>query len=138
MSNEAERGGPRALAVGEMQSQHVVSPHDESRRASSRVEARDGGAVTVHNVSYAVEICNVSRQGAQIRVRQGLVPFVGQAVSLQFVNGTNVNCRVVWQQDTLIGLRFDAPLPDGMDGVYFDDLGSEYFRGIVKLQILRG
>jgi len=138
MSNDAERDNAQALVAGEEQSQHVVAPYEESRRVSSRVEAKDGGAVTVHNVSYAVEICNVSRQGAQIRVRQGLVPFVGQAVNLQFVNGTSVNCRVVWGQETLIGLRFDEPLPDEMDGVYFDDLGSDYFRGIVKLQFLWG
>jgi hypothetical protein len=138
MSSDAERNSSRELAIGEAGSKPIATPHDDSRRASSRVEAKDGGAVTVHNVSYAVEICDVSRDGAQIRMRQGLVPLVGQAVVLQFVNGTSVNCRVVWDQDTRIGLRFDEPLPDEMDGVYFDELGSDYFRAVLKLRILRG
>ena len=94
--------------------------------------------MTLHSVSYVVEICNVSRDGAQIRMRQGIVPSVGQAVALQFVSGASIESRVVWQTDTLIGLRFDEPLPDVLDGVYFDHLGSDYFRGILKIRNLRG
>jgi len=125
-------------AIAEAPTREDGSLQDGTRRKSLRHEAQDNGAVTVQNVSYVVEICNVSRYGAQIRVRQGLMPSVGQEVTLQFVNGMSVDGRVVWEQATLVGLQFSEPLPDEMDAVYFEDLGSEYFRAVLRLQILRG
>jgi len=138
MTKNGETDETLLRTAGAVQTQQAGPSDTSSRRTSPRIEARDHGAVTVHSVSYAVEICNVSRDGAQIRVRQGIVPFVGQAVALQFVSGTSIESRVVWQTDTLIGLRFDEPLPDVLDGVYFEDLGSDYFRGILKILNLRG
>jgi len=138
MSNDADADESRALMTGEEPAPAGRGVRDASRRTSPRVDAKDSGAVTVHNVSYTVEISNVSRHGAQIQVRQGLVPVPGQAVALQFVDGTTVESRVMWVRDTLIGLRFEQPLPDVLDGVYFDDLGSDYFRAVLKLQIMRG
>lgn len=137
MSGKAKPGDARALVTDGEASLKGPLPADGTRRMSPRLRAKDSGAVTVHSVSYVIEMCNVSRQGAQIRVRQGLVPFVGQAVVLQFVDGTSVSSRVIWERDTLIGLRFDEPLPDVLDGIYFDDLGSDYFRAVLKLQIMR-
>lgn len=138
MSDDADLNDARSLAIEEGAQQPSRIAENLRRRTSARLEARDNGAVTVHDVSYVVEICNVSRHGAQIRVRHGLVPFVGQAVVLQFVNGKSIESRVVWERDTLIGLSFDEPLSDVTDGVYFDDLGSDYFRAVLKLRILRG
>lgn len=110
---------------------------DSSRRLSPRVEASNHGSVTVRSVSYIVEVCDVSRHGAQIRLRQGLVPTKGQMVTLQFVSGTSLPACVIWTNGTLVGLKFDEPLSDTLDGVYFDDLGSEYFLGVLRIQSLR-
>ncbi|MGE0769422.1 MAG: PilZ domain-containing protein [Hyphomicrobiaceae bacterium] len=127
----------RAMAVSEISERRDRSLEAITRRVSPRVDAKDNGSVSFRTVSYAVEFCNVSRGGAQIRVRQGLIPAVGQSVTLQFVDGTNIDSQVVWQRDTLLGLHFNEPLSDAMDAVYFEGLGADYFRAVLKLQIMR-
>lgn len=92
-------------------------------------------SVKLGNVSYTVELRDVSRTGAQISIRRGLMPSVGQLVELQFLNNTLVEASVVWTNETDAGLHFAAVLPDGFDALHYDDLGSEYFRAVLRLQI---
>jgi hypothetical protein len=89
----------------------------------------------VSDVAYAVEVRDVSRTGARIRVRQGLMPAIGQEVTLQLASRPSVAAIVVWTRGTSAGLRFMVPLGDRLDAVHFEDLGAEYFRAILRLQI---
>lgn len=106
-----------------------------NRRAGSRLETHHNASVKLSNVSYTVGLRDVSRTGARIEIRRGLVPAVGQVVQLQFLNDMTAEATVVWTDGTLAGLSFVEALPDGFDAVHFDDLGSDYYRAVLKLQI---
>jgi hypothetical protein len=140
MSKDLDLAGTHewASSLPDPSAQQDNAPFGLGRRTAPRVESHDNGAVVVQNVCYAVEICDVSQNGAQIRMRQGLMPAVGRDVTLRFVDGTCVESRVLWERGTLVGLQFQEPLPDALDFVHFDDLGSEYFRAVLRLQILHG
>lgn len=110
---------------------------DANRRARSRVETQHAASVRLGSVSYTVELRDVSRTGARIEIRRGLMPAIGQYVELQFLNDTVALAIVVWTSETCAGLQFVEELPEGFDAVHFDDLGSEYFRAVLRLQICR-
>jgi hypothetical protein len=105
-----------------------------NRRASSRVETTHNASVKLSNVSYSVEVCDVSRTGAQICIRQGLMPEVGQVVTLQFMNQVVAEASVIWTKGSFVGLEFAEMLADSFDVVHFDDLGSDFYRAVLKLQ----
>ncbi|MFM9939818.1 MAG: PilZ domain-containing protein [Hyphomicrobiaceae bacterium] len=106
----------------------------EDRRSATRLETSYAAACRIGTVSSAVEVHNASRTGAQIRVRHGFVPVVGQLVVLSFMSRDPVRARVVWNANGDTGVEFEEPLSDSFEAVHFEDLGRDYFRAILKFQ----
>lgn len=114
--------------------------HDEralpaERRCAEREGAGHNVTVELAGVRYVVEVEDISRIGARILVRKGLMPSVGQCVTLQFMNSVSVEARVIHILGRSAGLSFLQPFPDDMDPQHFDEMGSDYFRSVLKLQI---
>ena len=110
------------------------SPTLGDGRSSSRLETGHNASVHLGSFSYNVEIADVSETGAQLRVRQGLVPSAGQVVSLQFLNGTVVQAHVVWSHDTTVGLKF-AEAINANDIEHFDELGADFYSAVLRFQL---
>jgi hypothetical protein len=105
------------------------------RRGAPRSPTSYNAACRIGNVRYIVEVRDVSRTGARIHVRQGLMPLPGRMVSLSFMDGQVVAARVVWTRDGEAGLELAEPLPDGGDAAHFDELGRDYYRAILRFQL---
>jgi hypothetical protein len=114
------------------------APANANRRASSRVVTNHNASCTIHSVRYTVEVRDISRSGAQICIRQGLMPSVGQLVTLCFMNHDTADARVVWTDERCAGLLFTRELVDCLDVVHFDDLGADYYRAVLKFQMAGG
>jgi hypothetical protein len=100
------------------------------------VDTNQSAAFSVSNVRYVVEARDVSKTGAQICIRRGVVPSTGQVVTLQFMERQPVGAKVVWTRDKNVGLKFLQPILDLPDALHFEDLGVEYFRAILRFQRL--
>ncbi len=131
-----ERARHKLRKRGNAAASKVSSNHGsaEDHRSASRLKSEHPASVRIRNVKYTVELCDVSPTGAQVRIRQGLIPTVGQDVELQFMNDALSTATVMWVEGPNVGLKFNEPLPDCSDVLHFDDLGSEYYRAILKLQ----
>lgn len=104
------------------------------RRSTSRTGTAHNVAVKLGTISYVVEVADISAKGAQIVVRHGLMPAIGQCVSLQFLNGVVVEADVVWATGTSAGVIFRELFADIADIIYFDDLGADYFGAVLRFQ----
>ncbi|MGE0628150.1 MAG: PilZ domain-containing protein [Hyphomicrobiaceae bacterium] len=107
----------------------------ETRRISPRFESNHNAACGYRNIFYPVEIRDVSETGACILIRSGVLPEVGQSLELRFMNGITAACTVVWNTGAHVGVVFDEPLPHYSDALHFDELGADYFRAVLRLQI---
>jgi hypothetical protein len=105
------------------------------RWSASRGQTLHNVAVKLGNISYIVEVTDICAAGAQICVRHGLMPAVGQLVSLQFMNGIIIESEVVWENGTSAGLSFRELFADVADVVHFDDLGADYFGAVLRYQL---
>jgi hypothetical protein len=110
----------------------------KDRRSATRVNTHQNAAFGISNVRYVVEARDLSKTGAQICVRRGVVPSAGQLVTLQFMERQPIRAKVVWARDKNVGLEFLQPLPDLPEALHFEDLGMEYFRAILRFQKLAG
>lgn len=105
------------------------------RRSAPRLENGFNAACEQQSVSYNVEIVDLSRYGARIRIRQGLMPMANAAVALCFMDGESSKASVVWTKGTECGLQFLEPLSD-LDGKrHFDEMGADFFHAILNLQV---
>lgn len=113
-------------------------------RINSKDRGRDPRAASDYNaeyvmgtVSYVVEVCDLSASGARLRIRKGIVPRQGQHVDLRLMNGRTIRSRVVWSQDSEIGIHFEDETVDRVDLLHFDEMGSDLYRTILKFQIAK-
>lgn len=134
--NENSLGGK----AGVIETLHVAHPAREApivdRRASDRLEADYSSLCRVMSVSCKIDFRDVSRTGAGIVIRQGVVPKVGQVVGLSLMERASIEAEVVWTKDDMVGLKFSVELPDPADALHFDDLGAGYFRAVLKFTLM--
>jgi hypothetical protein len=132
--NRSTDDGERQMASTTQREAASATQVTSDRRRAVRADTDHSAHVRLECVSYKVEVCNVSRGGAQIRIRQGLVPAVGQVVTIEFLDGQWLDARVAWTSGTEVGLEFATELADHLDVVHFDDLGAEFYRAVLRLQ----
>ena len=109
----------------------------KERRREMRIGTHQNAAFGVSNVRYIVEARDVSVDGAQIYVRRGVVPAKGQDVTLQFMERQPIAATVVWTRDKSVGLKFLQRISELPDVLFFEDLGADYFRAILRFQRIR-
>ena len=113
----------------------ALDPAGSDRRSALRIETHHNAACRISSVRYVVEVADVSRTGARLKVRVGLVPAAGQRVALTFPGRAPVEAVVVWSQADSVGITFIEALADPDEAVHFDDLGADYFRALLKYRI---
>lgn len=116
----------------------ATAPHEGfDRRSKSRRATGYNASCVVRTLNYNVEVVDLSQKGARVRVRQGLMPAVGQALSLALMDGKAIEAFVVWSDAIEIGLQFVEPMSDPSEALHFDELGSDFYRAVLKLQIAK-
>lgn len=113
------------------------SPPGDDRRSNERQATDYNGSCVVHTVSYNVEVLDLSRIGARVRLRQGLMPAAGQSLSLVLMDGSAIDGFVAWAGALEIGLQFREPLRDLQECLHFDEMGSDFYRSVLRFQIAR-
>jgi hypothetical protein len=135
--NENQRQSKRTIkestASGEVDRMEFNGSTD--RRSSARVDSDFNAACIMQTVSYNVELLDLGRLGARIRIRQGLLPVCDSKVSLCFMDGKALDAIVIWTKKTDCGLKFNEPMSDFDEQTNFDDLGADFFRSVLKFQI---
>lgn len=109
----------------------------EDRRSEARGKTDYNASCIMHTVNYNVELLDLSQSGARVRLRQGLMPCVGQKIAIGLMNGRVLDCVVSWVDDIEAGLQFDSKIPDVVDCAHFDEMGSEFYKSVLKYQIAK-
>ena len=104
------------------------------RRSAARQRGEFNAECRLGPVAYVVEIRDISSAGACLHIRQGIVPRVGQDVSLSLMDGRTIDATVSRSTDFEIGVRFREPV-DISDVAHFDEMGSEFYSAVLKLQM---
>lgn len=104
------------------------------RRAFPRIAGEYNASCLLNTVSYNVELVNLSSEGAQIRMREGLMPSPGSRVELAFMDGEALPATVIWVNLTDCGLMFDNPIERLDERTHFDELGADFYVSVLKLQ----
>lgn len=107
------------------------------RRREARRPMDYNASCTMHSVSYNVEILDLSRQGMRVRMRHGLLPETGQRILIGMMNGRTLPCSVAWVDGIEIGLKLDESIDDVFDISHFDEMGSDFYRLVLKYQIVK-
>lgn len=87
------------------------SPESENRRDAARWRIRLELPGTSDGASTNVVIHDISTAGMLIETRSTLE--IGQSIMLSLPDADRVVARVVWQNETLFGCRFETSLPQG-------------------------
>ena len=130
---ESKRTQEELTALREVDPMQIDGSKD--RRSSARVDSDFNAACIMQTVSYNVELLDLGRLGARIRIRQGLLPACDSKVSLCFMDGKALDAIVIWTKATDCGLKFSEPVSDFDEQANFDDLGADFFRSVLKFQI---
>lgn len=109
---------------------------DERRRAARRAEWQF--STLYHSrLETPVELIDFSTSGANLKVRQGWLPEVGEAAQLEMLNNKRVPCRIVRINGLSVGVEFIEPVLEESDITGVDHLGSRLFRLILRHQRVR-
>lgn len=116
----------------------LVEADRSDRRRDERFTTDYNVACMMGNVSWNVEVCDVSVSGARVSIRQGIVPRKGQRVAIRLMSGKSIPATVVWCGEKEIGIQFDRIVPDLQEEMMFDDMGADFYRSVFRFQIARG
>jgi PilZ domain len=132
----------KALCIQDLQGVKVEhgmvlnsAPIMAERRVSPRAENNFNAAYILKTLSYNVEIVDLSKEGARIYVRQGLMPPDNATVSLCFMDGAANEATVVWTSGFECGLKFSEPLTELEEKRHFDEMGADFFHSILRFNI---
>lgn len=110
-----------------------VSDADD-KRIASRLVAGEHGLLASRAGLTLCSIVDLSETGAKLHVSQGLIPAIGELVSLSFLASGDFAARVVWVGPQSIGLSFLSSLDDAADELGCEALGAEYTRRVLAMQ----
>ena len=106
------------------------------RRQARRISTAYNGVCRLGTVSFNVEIIDLSTSGARVRIRHGLVPREGQHATLKLMSGKVMECEVIRSDGSEIGVRFISPIQDVDDVLHFDEMGAEFYKCILRFQVV--
>ena len=109
----------------------------EDRRAHTRHDISQPAELRFGNRYTVVDALDVSSIGAKCRVVGGFAPVEGDTVCFVFLDGLERSGRVCWNNGPNIGIEFDWTIGDPMDQIWYEHMGIDYFRSIIRLQKFR-
>lgn len=109
-------------------------PSPDERRDARRPIARQHVALRFRNSHLICDLVDLSESGAKISVLDGIVPNVGESVTLTLFDGTTIAGKVSWLREKHIGVEFSSPVTDVDERLDFENLGRDYFFKAVTLQ----
>lgn len=104
------------------------------RRNDFRHSATQHAAMRFRNGNMICDLVDLSETGAKIRILDGAVPNIDERLVLTLFDGTIVDGHVSWIRDKYIGIAFRSPVPNVVDRLDFENLGSAFFGKAVTLQ----
>ena len=106
------------------------------RRADPRQPSNYNAECMLGPVAYVVAIRDISGGGACLQITQGIVPREGQDVTLRLMDGRKIDAVVTRSEEKEIGIRFREPIEIG-DVSHFDEMGSDFYMSILRVQMVR-
>ena len=84
--------------------------------------------------NVVAELLNLSRSGANLRIKNGFSPTVGCSVTITWMDGTEISGLVKWSDIHHVGIEFSEQVANTDELLHFDHLGQDFIRGVFKLQ----
>lgn len=106
----------------------------KERRKHERQAATQHVAV---QYKYGREICDLidlSPTGARLKIANGSIPNIGEAVAITLLDGTTINGRVSWLGQNNVGVALGSEIGDVEALLTFDDMGEAYYGAALRLQ----
>lgn len=107
------------------------------RRLDPRADTDQLIVIKAGDSELVGELLDISASGARLRIRQGLCPAIGQAITMVLIDKTELTGTVAWISGTSIGVAFDLKLLQPGDYLHHDHMGFDYYRTIQNLQARR-
>lgn len=121
--------------MSRFQDNEPKSASKTDRRRFERFATNQPAELVGDHQHVVVELLDISDLGARIEVRQGLMPNIGEKISLQLFDGTDLEGRVVRiDNNTTVGIEFTARHIDAADLTHHDQMGSGLYQAVLKIQ----
>jgi hypothetical protein len=115
----------------------VLVPEDiqnDDDRRNARHASQQHGTIGFRGVRVICDLVDLSETGAKISVGDGIVPNVGENVTLTLFDGSTINGEISWLRDKHIGVEFQHAIPNIDERLDFENLGRDFFGKAVTLQ----
>jgi len=107
---------------------------EPERRRSPRQPIAQPISLHRHGQTRTADVIDISATGAQLHIRQGLLPRPGEGISLTLLDGTEIVCLVRWVCRGRLGVQFSTRLDEAVLRASLDHLGSRLFQRLALLQ----
>ncbi|MBR2535429.1 MAG: PilZ domain-containing protein [Hyphomicrobium sp.] len=128
----------RSADVEDILEQPEPAPNPSSSPKERRKHERQSATqhVAVH-YKYGREICDLvdlSPTGARLKIANGTIPNIGDAVAITLLDGTTIKGRVSWLGQNNVGVALGSEIGDVEALLTFDDMGEAYYGAALRLQ----
>jgi hypothetical protein len=131
--------GERKMSVDTFIKQERRKGAARSGSFVSRLHARSSSAAMVRlgttKCTLAARLVDVSVSGLKCKVRQGLIPNVGETILVEWPDGSTSFASLQWINEQQLGLHLDCLTPDIGDRIDTASLGLESYCRLIGLQI---
>lgn len=106
----------------------------KERRRHERQSATQHVAVSYKLGREICDLIDLSPTGARLKIANGTIPNIGEAVVITLLDGTTINGRVSWLGQNNVGISLGAEIGDVEALLTFDDMGEAYYGAALRLQ----
>ena len=138
MSSSRKPWPHRSADVEDIQEQPKSASNSACKSTERRKHDRQTAPqpVSIQN-KYGREICDLvdlSPTGARLKIANGSIPNIGEAVAITLLDGTTINGRVSWLGQNNVGVALGSEIGDVEALLTFDDMGEAYYGAALRLQ----
>lgn len=106
----------------------------KERRRHERQSATQHVAVSYKFGREICDLIDLSPTGARLKIANGTIPNIGEAVEITLLDGTTIKGRVSWLGQNNVGVALGSEIGDVEALLTFDDLGEAYYGAALRLQ----
>lgn len=120
--------------VEEAAPEGTTNARSKERRRHERQSAIQHVAVSYKHGREICDLIDLSPTGARLKIANGTIPNIGEAVVITLLDGTTINGRVSWLGQNNVGISLGSEIGDVEALLTFDDMGEAYYGAALRLQ----
>ena len=107
----------------------------QDRRESQRFPITARAMYSLGRVRQTIDIVDISRVGLKGRAYAAPPPACGNEIKIKLIDARILRGEVIWVAGAEFGVRFLTPLAGFRHLDQMDELGSDFYRGILEQQL---